>query len=135
MTLLRLFVTISLRKVNEDDLNERDNYGMPFYEQQYTHGSCYISLFKCKFFDQSDPPPPPPRMASNFRHLLNCGTIASNNFISISYRKFLFNLITSFKFNLCVSLLRKKISGQRNMLTVSFKMVQVPEYGLCRPVL
>ena len=30
------------------------------------------SLFKYKSFDQSDPPP---RMASNFRHLLSCGTI------------------------------------------------------------
>ena len=39
MTLLRLFVTISLRKINEDDLNERDDYGGPFIEQQYTHGS------------------------------------------------------------------------------------------------
>ena len=45
-----------LRKINEDDLNERDDYGVPFSEQQYTHGSCYISLFKCKSFDQSDPP-------------------------------------------------------------------------------
>ena len=35
--------------------------------------------------------------------------IASNNFISISYRKFLFNLITSFEFNWCVLLLRKTI--------------------------
>ena len=44
MTLLRLFVTICLRKINEDDLNEQDNYGVPLSEQQYTHGSCYISL-------------------------------------------------------------------------------------------
>ena len=56
MTLLRLFLTISLRKINEDDLNERDDYGVPFSEQQYTHGSCHISLFKCKSFDLSDPP-------------------------------------------------------------------------------
>ena len=59
MTLLRLFVPISLRKINEDDLNERDDYGVPFTEQQYTHGSCYISLFGCKSFDQSDPPERP----------------------------------------------------------------------------
>ena len=44
-----------LRKINKDDINERDDYGVPFSEQQYTHGSCYISLFKCKSFDQSDP--------------------------------------------------------------------------------
>ena len=56
MTLLRLFDTISLRKINEDDLNEQDDYVVPFSEQRYTHGSCYISLFKCKSFDQSDPP-------------------------------------------------------------------------------
>ena len=56
MTLLSPSVTVSLRKINEDDLNERDDYGMPFSEQQYTHGSCYISLFKCKSFDQFDPP-------------------------------------------------------------------------------
>ena len=43
MTLLRLLVTISLRKVNEDDLNERDDYGMPFSEQQYTHGSLCLN--------------------------------------------------------------------------------------------
>ena len=54
ITLLRLSVTISLRKIIEDDFNERDYYGVPFSEQQYTHGSCYIS-FKCKSFDQSDP--------------------------------------------------------------------------------
>ena len=28
-------------------------------------------MFKCKYFNQSDPP----RMAANFRHLLSCGTI------------------------------------------------------------
>ena len=56
MTLLRLFVTISLRKINEDNLNERDDYDVPFSERQYTHWSCYISLFKCESFDQLDPP-------------------------------------------------------------------------------
>ena len=45
--------------MSEDDLNERDDYGMPFYEQQYMHGSCYFSLFKYKSFDQSDPPESP----------------------------------------------------------------------------
>ena len=56
MTLLRLFLTVSLRKINKNDLNERDDYGVPFSEQQYTHWSCHISLFKRKSFDQSDPP-------------------------------------------------------------------------------
>ena len=41
--------------MNQDNLNERDDHGEPFSEQQYTHGSCYISLFKYKSFGQSDP--------------------------------------------------------------------------------
>ena len=53
---LETFVTISLQKINEDSLNEPDDYGVPLSEQQYTHGSCYISLFRCKSFDQSDLP-------------------------------------------------------------------------------
>ena len=36
------------------------------------HGSCYISLFKFKSFDSFNSP----QTASNFRHLLSCGTIA-----------------------------------------------------------
>ena len=58
VTLLGIFVTISLRKINQDNLNERDDYSVPFSEQQYTHGF-YISLFKYKSFDQSDPPGSP----------------------------------------------------------------------------
>ena len=54
MTLLRLLVTIV--KENEDDLNEWDDYDVPFSEQQYTHMPCYISLFKCKYFDQFERP-------------------------------------------------------------------------------
>ena len=61
--------------------------------------------------------------------------IASSNFISVSYHKFLFNLITSFKFNWCVILLRKTISRQRNPLIVFCRMMQVPVYSLCRPLL
>ena len=44
-------------KIDQDNLNERDDYDEPLSEQQYTHGSCYISLFKYKYFGQSDPPP------------------------------------------------------------------------------
>ena len=54
-------------------------------------------------------------------------------FISISYHKCLFNLITSFKFNWCVLLLRKTISRQRNPLIVFCRMMQVPVYSLCSP--
>ena len=57
VTLLGLFVTISLRKKNQDNLNELDDYGEPFSEQQqYTHRSFDISLFKYQSFGQSDPP-------------------------------------------------------------------------------
>ena len=56
MTLLRLFVTILSRKINEDDLNKSHDYGVPFSEQQYMHGSLLYIFFKCKSFDQSDPP-------------------------------------------------------------------------------
>ena len=57
--LLGLLVTISLQKINQDDINERDDYGEPSSEQQYTHGSFYISLFKYKSFGKSDPPESP----------------------------------------------------------------------------
>ena len=52
---MRLFVTVSLHEINEDNLNERDDYGVPFSEQQYMHSYCYISLFNNKSFHQSDP--------------------------------------------------------------------------------
>ena len=82
MTLLRLFVTVSLQNIDEDDLSERDDYGVPFSKQLYTHGCCYISFFKCTSFDQSDTPRP--RTASNFRHLLSSGTMESHSKIETS---------------------------------------------------
>ena len=57
--------------MKEDNISQSGDYDAPFCEQQYTHGSCYISLFKFKSFDQLIPP----QNASNFRHLLSCGTI------------------------------------------------------------
>ena len=57
--LLGLFVTISLQKMNQNNLIRPGDYGVPFFEQQYMHGPCYISLFKYKSFDQSDPPESP----------------------------------------------------------------------------
>ena len=56
--LLRLLFTVSLRKTNEDNLNERDDCAVLFSKQQHTYGS-FISLFKYKSFDQSDPPESP----------------------------------------------------------------------------
>ena len=35
---------------------EKSDCDVPFCEQQYTHGSCYISLLKFNSFDQLIPP-------------------------------------------------------------------------------
>ena len=56
--------------MNEDNINQLGDYDAPFCEQQYTHGSSYISSFKFRSFDQLIPP-----TASNFIHLLSSGTI------------------------------------------------------------
>ena len=56
--------------MKEDNICQLGDYDAPFCEQ-YTHESCYISLFKFKSFDQFNTP----QTASNFRHLLSCGTI------------------------------------------------------------
>ena len=53
---LETFSYHKFMKIIEDDLNERDDYDVPFSKQQYMHRSCHISLFKCKSFDQSHPP-------------------------------------------------------------------------------
>ena len=58
--------------MKEDNISQLSDYDVPFCEQQYTHGTCYISLFKFNSFDQFNTP----QTASNFRHLLSCGTIA-----------------------------------------------------------
>ena len=57
--------------MKEDNISQLGDHCAPFCEQQYTHGSCYISLFKFKSFDQFNTT----QTASNFRHLLSCGTI------------------------------------------------------------
>ena len=57
-----------------DNISQLGDYDAPFCEQQYMHGSCDISLFKFKWFDQFNTP----QTASNFRHLLSCGTIGKN---------------------------------------------------------
>ena len=54
--------------MKEDNISQLGDYDAPFCEQ---HGSCYISLFKFKSFDEFNTP----QTASNFRHLLSCGTI------------------------------------------------------------
>ena len=42
--------------MKEDNIGQLGDYDAPFCKQQYTHGSCYISLFKFKSFDQLIPP-------------------------------------------------------------------------------
>ena len=59
--------------MKEDNISQLGDYDVPFYEQQYTHRPRYISLFKFKSFYQFNTP----QTASNFKHLLSCGTVAS----------------------------------------------------------
>ena len=42
--------------MKEDNISQLDDYDLQFCEQQYTHGSCCISFFKFKSFDQLIPP-------------------------------------------------------------------------------
>ena len=42
--------------MKDDDISRLGDYDAPFCEQQYRHGSCYISLFKLKSFDSLIPP-------------------------------------------------------------------------------
>ena len=44
--------------MKEDNTSQLGEYDAPFCEQQCKHGSCHISLFKFKLFDQFNPPPP-----------------------------------------------------------------------------
>ena len=49
--------------MKEDNISSQlGEYDMPFCEQQYINGSCYISLFKFKSFDQLIPPPKLPQI-------------------------------------------------------------------------
>ena len=41
--------------MEEDNISQLGDYEVPFCEQQYMHGSCYISLFKFKSLDQLIP--------------------------------------------------------------------------------
>ena len=42
--------------MKEDYISQLGDSDTPFCEQQYRHGSCYISLFKLKSFDSLIPP-------------------------------------------------------------------------------
>ena len=56
---LRLFITISVTKDEKDNISQLDDYNVLFCEQQDTHWSCCISLFKFKSFYQFNPPKQP----------------------------------------------------------------------------
>ena len=47
---------IILQKMKEDNISRLGDYDASFCEQLYTRGSCYISLFKFKSFNQLIPP-------------------------------------------------------------------------------
>ena len=58
----------------KDNISQLGDYAAPFCEQQYMHGSYYISsaqIILDRSFDQFNTP----ETASNFRHLLSCGTM------------------------------------------------------------
>ena len=40
----------------KEDISKLGDYDVPFCDQQYTHGSCYSSLFNLKSFDRLIPP-------------------------------------------------------------------------------
>ena len=42
--------------MKEDNISQLVDHDVLFCEQQYMHGSCYISMFKFKSFDQLIPP-------------------------------------------------------------------------------
>ena len=53
---LKTFLSPSIiQNIKEDNISQLGDYDTPFCEQ-YTHGSCYFSLFKFKSFDQLLPP-------------------------------------------------------------------------------
>ena len=56
MKLFRLSITISFTKMKEDNISQLGDYDGQFCEQQYSHGSCHISLFKFKSFDELNTP-------------------------------------------------------------------------------
>ena len=67
--------------MKEDNISQLGDYDVPFCEQQqYTHGSCYISLFKFKSFDQLISPKLP--------HILDIySVVALQTFLSCELEK------------------------------------------------
>ena len=57
--LLGLSITINFTK-DKKNISKLGDYDVPFCEQQYMHGSCYIYLYKFESFGQLVTPPPSP---------------------------------------------------------------------------
>ena len=56
--LLRLFVIVSLRKIDEDNLNERDDYGVCYSLNNNTHmGLLYLFVSEIALLISLIPPP------------------------------------------------------------------------------
>ena len=56
--------------MKEDNVSQLGDYDAPFCEEQYTRILLYLFV-QTQIFDQFDTP----QTASNFRHLLSCGTV------------------------------------------------------------
>ena len=57
--------------MKEDNISQLDDYDVPFYEPQYTRGSCCISLVKLKLFDEFNTP----KLSKILDIYFSCGTI------------------------------------------------------------
>ena len=66
--------------MKEDNISQLGDYDVPFCEQQYTHGSCYISLFKFTSFDQYLIPPKLP-------HILDIYSVVALWYINLLAKK------------------------------------------------
>ena len=64
--------------MEEDNISQLGDHDAPFCEQQYMHVLLYVFV-QFKSFDQFNTP----QTASNFRHLLSCGTIANSSTIIV----------------------------------------------------
>ena len=96
--------------MKEDNISRLGDTDAPFCEQQYTHGSCYIPLFKFKSFDQFNTP----LTAYNFRHLLSCGAIVFSFVVATSHDKFPFVIIDIINKGNEVCFLTLNIEKRRN---------------------
>ena len=84
MTLLRLFVTISLKKIGKIDFNKQDDYGVHSLNNNTCMGLViYLCLNTNPLISLI------PRKASNSRHLLSCGTIGSEGLTLCFHFEFL----------------------------------------------